>query len=98
KGLSEGTLPTLIHLLGPDSASKQLIAFEAASKLSLVLYHLPAEVLPASPVELENLTRLWRRETVLLPVALYLDAKEADRDFAPVTRFLARSNGLVILD
>jgi hypothetical protein len=98
KGLSGGTVPTLIHLLGPDSASKQLIAFDVASKLSLVLYHLPAEVLPSSPAELENLTRLWRRETALLPVALYLDAKEVDRDLAPVTRFLARSNGLVILD
>jgi ATPase family protein associated with various cellular activities (AAA)/winged helix domain-containing protein len=98
QGLSKGTIPTLIHLLGHDSGSKQLIASEAGARLSLALYHLPADLLPNSPAELEHLSRLWRRETVLLPIALYLDAKESERDLPPVTRFLARSNGLVILD
>jgi len=98
EGLRAGHLPELIHLLGPDSASKREIASETATKLSLALYAISAESLPSSPAELESLTRTWRRESLLLPVALYVDARDAERDFAPVTRFLARSRGLMFLD
>jgi ATPase family associated with various cellular activities (AAA)/Winged helix domain, variant len=98
EGLKAGAVPELLHLLGPDSASKQGIACEVAAKLSLALYILPAAMLPGSPGELEALARAWRRETLLLRVALYLDAKDSERDFAPAARFLARSNGLVFLD
>jgi ATP-dependent 26S proteasome regulatory subunit len=97
-GLAGGHLPELIHLLGPDSASKKAVASEVAGKLSLALYLVSADSLPASPQELEALARTWRREALLLPVALYVDARDAERDFPPVTRFLARSRGLMFLD
>jgi hypothetical protein len=96
--LSSRAAPDLVHLLGPDSASKQGIACELAARFELSLYMMPAAVLPTSPAELEGLARIWRREVRLLPVALYVDAREADRDVASVTRFLARSSGLVFLD
>ena len=98
EGLKSGSVPGLVHLLGPDQASKQQIAREVANGLSTALYLLPAAVLPASPAELDTLARTWRREALLLPVGLYLDAKEAERDTTAVTRFLSRSDGLIFLD
>jgi hypothetical protein len=97
--------PPVIHLLGPDVPSKQLIAWHAAAALNLHLYRLPAELLPTQAAELETLARLWRRESILLPVALYLDAHEAERSTQneggqapPLNRFLARSGGVLFLD
>ncbi len=78
----------VIQLTGPDPASKRLVAGEAARAVGLILCRLPAEHLPHAPAELEALARLWRRESWLLPLALYLDADEAGGGPA-VARFLA---------
>jgi hypothetical protein len=91
----------VVQLLGADPPSKQLLAWRAADALGLRLYRLPSELLPAEAAELERLTRLWQRETVLVPIALYLDADAEglhERQTLPVTRFLARSSGVVFLD
>jgi ATPase family associated with various cellular activities (AAA)/Winged helix domain, variant len=96
----------IIQLLGPDTSSKQLIASQAAATLGLQLYRLPAESLPSQAAELENLARLWQRESLLLPVALYLDAHEAEKATTSessaaqgsLNRFLMRSSGLIFLD
>ena len=105
--LTQGTpgaaLP-VINLLGSDQASKQSIASRATAALGLHLYRLPAELLPRQAAELETLARLWQRESTLLPVALYLDARETDRatqgdgSAQPINRFLSRSNGVFFLD
>lgn len=88
-----------IQLLGPDSASKQLVASHAAAALGLHLYRLPAELLPTDVQEMETLARLWERESILLPIALYLDAHDVDgTSVPPVSRFLERSNGIIFLD
>ena len=92
----------VIQLVGPDSLGKQLIAEHAAAELDLRLYRLPAGLLPAQGGELETFTRLWRRESALLPIGLYLDAHDAeggspDRQ-APLSRFVSRSNMLIFLD
>jgi hypothetical protein len=94
----------VINLLGPDQASKQSIASRATAALGLHLYRLPAELLPRQAAELETLARLWQRESTLLPVALYVDARETDRaaqgdgSAQPINRFLTRSNGVFFLD
>ncbi len=98
EGLAARTIPDLIHLVGPDSTGKQQVACEAAATLKMALYLIPSTVLPSSPVELETLARTWRRECLLLPVGLYVDARDAERDAPPVTRFLARCGGVVFLD
>jgi ATPase family associated with various cellular activities (AAA)/Winged helix domain, variant len=91
-----------VQLLGPDAASKQMVAARAAATLGLRLYRLPAALVPAQAVELETLTRLWQRESLLLPVALYVDAlgSEADAPQAgqasPVIRLLGRLRGSVV--
>jgi hypothetical protein len=91
-----------LQLLGRDSESKQLVARAAAHRLGLTLYRLAADMLPAQPAELENLSRLWQRETLLLPVALYLDARDVDRNAeahaVPLKRFLARGGGVLFVD
>ena len=93
-----------IHLLGADESSKQLVATSVATSLSLHLYRMPAQLLPANAAELETLARLWQRESILLPVALYLDAHGFDpsnpkegQAAPPVNRFLTRSGGIIFL-
>jgi hypothetical protein len=95
----------VVQLVGPDTLSKQLVAGHAAAAQSRQVVRLPAESLPARPDELETLARLWERESILLPIALYLDAHDelaasppADGQAPSLHRFLARCTGLVFLD
>ena len=77
----------VIHLLGPDSVSKQSIAKQAAKELGLSIYRLPADALPAAWPELETLARLYQRESQMLPIALYLDAHDSDKELPAVKPF-----------
>jgi hypothetical protein len=88
----------LIHLLGADSQSKQLIAASAARHLGRSLYKIPVDLLPGQWAELENLARLWRRESALLPIGLYIDAFEGEQGHTALSRFIAKSTGLTFLD
>lgn len=93
-----------IALSGRDRESKQLVARAAALSLGLHLYRLPVDSLPAHPGELETLARLWQRECLLLPLALYLDAHEVGRSTAaesPLDRFvrlISGTGGLLFVD
>jgi hypothetical protein len=89
----------IIQLIGPDAPSKQLVACQAAAALGLHLYRLPSELLPGQTGELELLDRLWQRESMLLPIALYLDAQRAETGAATALgRLLSRAGGLIFLD
>jgi AAA+ superfamily predicted ATPase len=94
----------VIQLLGPDTASKHLVAWHVSTALDLQLYRLPAELLPRHAADLDGLARLWQRESRLSPVALYLEAEEIGVDgptqgpTSPLARFLGRSEGLLFLD
>jgi hypothetical protein len=100
---SPGRLP-VVQVVGPDALSKQLVARHAAAHVGVQLYRLPAEMLPQQATELETFARLWERESLLLPIGLYLDTHETDGDAASdgqkslAHRFLARSGGLLFLD
>jgi AAA+ superfamily predicted ATPase len=97
--------PPAVQLAGADSGSKRLIAARAAAALGLSLCVLPVDALPSHVGELETLARLWERESLLLPLALYLDAHDLMRG-SDVTegantglrRFLARSASVVFVD
>ncbi|MDQ6623104.1 MAG: ATP-binding protein, partial [Verrucomicrobiota bacterium] len=89
-----GPLP-VAQLLGADSISKQLVAHAVAAKLQRNLCRLPAELLPSAAADLETLARLWERESRLLPLALYLDAEDAEASV--LHRFLARTDGFCFL-
>ena len=94
----------IVQLLGADTTSKQLVAAEAAHSVGLHLYRLPAMLLPTQASEIETLTRLWQRESLLLPLGLYIDTQSAGSDASspgqasPVTRLLERLEGAVFLD
>jgi hypothetical protein len=91
----------VVNLLGGDSPSKQAVARRVAAAIGRRLVRLPVGLLPDPIGELETLSRLWQRESAMMPVALYLDAQEVaageERQAPPITRFLARSNGLFFL-
>jgi hypothetical protein len=96
----DATLP-IVQLLGPDPICKQLVAAHAAEALGRHVYRMEAESLPAQFSEIEALARLWGRESALLPLALYLDAQEADgatpEHNAALQRFLSRADGVIFL-
>ncbi len=91
----------LIQLLGIDPTSKELIAWYVASTLGMRVYYLPLDLIPIHTADMENLARLWQRESLLLPLALYIDAHDVDEESANIAaklgRFLVRSDGLFFL-
>jgi hypothetical protein len=94
----------VVELLGTDSASKQLTAGRVADSLGLRLYRLSLSLLPTATGDLETLARLWQRESLLLPVALYLETQGSAAETpslgssSSLARFLDRLDGLVFLD
>jgi hypothetical protein len=98
-----GRLP-ILHLAGEDAASKRLVARHASQALGLRLYRVPADLIPSQAVELETFLRLWQRESILLPVAIYVDAHDIDVAAAgeaqaqALRRFLDRLEGVCFLD
>jgi hypothetical protein len=96
--VSPGGRPPAIQLLGVDPASKRLVAALIGTELARRPVRLDAALLPAAPAELESFARLWQREALLLPVALYLDADSVEPGQAgAVDRLLARLDGVVLL-
>ncbi|MBN1428163.1 MAG: ATP-binding protein [Anaerolineae bacterium] len=71
-------LPPAIQLIGSDLTAQRAIAVAASSQLDLALHLMPTAALPASPVDMESLHRLWEREAMLSSDALLLDCDQAD--------------------
>ncbi|MGE5594618.1 MAG: ATP-binding protein [Hyphomicrobiales bacterium] len=99
---AKGRGATVLQLVGSDAISKRMAAAHIAGQLGLRLYRLPAQLIPQAPHELDDLARLWHRESLLLPVALMIDTSDIDLDGANgmVTRlaqFLARTGGTILL-
>jgi ATP-dependent 26S proteasome regulatory subunit len=94
---SRGPMLPLIQLLGPDGPSKQLVAAQVASEVGSRLYRIPAELLSVAAPDIETLARLWQRESLLLPLVLYLDAHDGDGGEALARRLLTRTDGLLFL-
>jgi hypothetical protein len=94
----------IIELLGEYSSTKQMIARTASNELGLYLYRFQVQMLPNNALDLELLSRLWQRESVLMPIALYADASElaassqAGDSATHLNLFLESSNGLFFLD
>jgi hypothetical protein len=98
---AEGHSLPVVQLIGPDQDSKLLVATKAAAQLGVHPYRLPADAVPTQTTDLETFIRLWHRECLLLPVAIYLDAREIDAGdprSGPVQRLLARTEGILFAD
>jgi hypothetical protein len=99
-----GGQPPVIQLLGSDMPTKLIIARHVSAELGLYLYRLQIQMLPTQADDLENFSRLWQRESILLPIALYIEAHEegtsgqAVPHSALLNRFLAITNGIFFLD
>ena len=69
-------IPAVIQLVGNDTLSKQLVAQKIATKFNFNLINIPLDLLPTQAMELEEFARLWQRESLLLPIAGYIDAHQ----------------------
>ncbi|HSI59399.1 MAG TPA: ATP-binding protein, partial [Ideonella sp.] len=98
--LTQARLP-LVQLLGIDAGSKLELAREMCAELHCDLYRLAFDALPTHQAEADALVRLWQRERLLLPIALYLDAEEAQgaphEAAAAFQAFVARDIGLAFV-
>lgn len=86
--------PPAAILLGLDSGAKLLVAQAVCERMERTLYRIGADALPLAIGEIENLARVWQRETALLPLTLYIDAQadgaSADH-LAALDRFVMRA-------
>lgn len=93
----------IVQLLGTDAISQQLIAKQMANTLGYDLYRLPVGLLPTQVSDIEAIARLWQRECLLLPLALYLDAQAFNLtppnqgQLSAMQRFLTRSGDFVFV-
>jgi hypothetical protein len=97
----EGELAPAIVLLGGDTPSKELVANSVAGALSMRLYRMPAGLLPVQAADIEAFARLWQRESLLVPGALYLEAANVEPESPAgqaVSLLLSRNQGLTFLD
>jgi len=96
----EGRLP-VVQLVGRDGPSKEVVAVAAAAQLGLKIFRLQTGMLPQQPADLEALARLWQRESLLLPAALYLEAPTSEGEGArmqAIQLLLSRLDALVFVD
>ena len=99
-----GTGIPMVQLLGSDRASKKTVASDVAASMDLHLYRLSTAAMPAQSSEADTFARLWQRESLLLPVALYVEAPAAVPDATvggtsvSVTRLVDRLQGVIFLD
>ena len=92
-----------VQLRGKDSESKRLVAARVCAMLGLNAYVLPVSQLPESSGDLELFIRLWQRESLLMPLALYIDANDVNpTEKQSLARFAQRffqgNNCLVFMD
>jgi len=95
----------LVQVLGADPASKRDVLATAAAGAGRTLLAIPAAALPSAPQDAERFVQLWRREAMLLPVALLVEGVTAHgprEDGAPApavpARLLQRLAGPVFVD
>ena len=90
--------PPVVQLLGQDRHSRLAIASQVCARLSQHLHRVAFESLPLARGELETMARLWRRESLLLPLALYVEADEAEGErLAALATLLGLPLGLVFV-
>jgi hypothetical protein len=91
--------PPIVELLGPDRVSKRLVAARVAAALGLHLQSMDLKALPAQSGDFDHFTRLWQRETRLLPIGLYLHVDTTgDGEKGLLHRFLAKNRCVVFVD
>jgi hypothetical protein len=93
----------VVSLAGPHPASKRIIAQAVVAELGAYIVRLPVTNLPPPGADLAALIRLWERDSMLSPLALYLDAFDPEGDLpreatVAARRLLSRAKGLIFID
>ena len=96
------SLMPIIQLLGADGPGKQVVAYRASAAFERHVYRMSTDMLRGQVAEIDTMIRLWHCESMLLPLALFVDVHESDfpADGAaqvPLSRFLARADGILFL-
>lgn len=92
-----GSTP-VVQFVGDDPVSRQIVAQRTAQSLGLTPCRVPTAILPKPSGELETLARLWHRESILMPIALYLDdSDDVSEAQSLIPRLIARSGGVFLL-
>ena len=103
-GVPEGGKIPVVQLAGADATSKRRVCAHVCAALGVEIYRLPWSLVPTTPPELETFARLWRRQSLLLPVALYLDLQGMETEgpqnaqASAIGRLLSEIGGLVFVD
>ncbi|MEH2195703.1 MAG: ATP-binding protein [Nostoc sp.] len=91
----------IVQLCGSETISKRSIAAIICQLQGLNLWVMPAQMIPLAPSELDNLIRLWTRETILSKCALLIDCNELDTNdparLNAIARFIERTKGFLIV-
>lgn len=96
---NDGDGVPVVELMGHDTTSKRLIAGKVCRELGLNLHCLALKSLPGHSGDFETFTRLWQRESLLMPLALFLEMEGAgEEEQVKLRRFLERIGGVVFLD
>jgi len=77
---TDGGDPPVVELVGVDPAVRRGLAAVAANRLGWELYEITPERVPSAPSDLADLMRIWERETLLVPVLLYVDGGDLSRE------------------
>ena len=101
RAVAKQQLP-VVQLLGRDAAGKKLVSLQVAGEFRRLIYQLTAEALAAQGAEAATFIRLLQRETQLLPLTIYVDARDLDKSaegrVAALKRLLSDYEGLIFLD
>jgi ATP-dependent 26S proteasome regulatory subunit len=97
----ERSIIPVIQLCGDDILARSLIVAQACKIAGLNLCTISTYALPTSPGELDDLIRLWERESILSANALLLNCDELVEADGPrmssITRFIERTRGVLII-
>ncbi len=100
-GVEGGDASPVIQLCGSDAMSKRGIAATACAASDREPLVMAADAIPIAPGELDVLVRLWEREALLEPCAVFLDCEEMDDAdglrAGAVARFIDQMRGPVIV-
>jgi AAA+ superfamily predicted ATPase len=93
--------PRIVQLLGSDATGKQMIAAHACAELGVRLLRIGCELLPQQPADIDMQARLWQRECLLMPMAVYVDLDAgggaAEASLPQVRQFLGRIQGMALI-
>jgi hypothetical protein len=91
--------PALVQLTGNDAAATRGVAAQAFANLGTSEIVIDARALPRDPGEIERVTQIWARETLLRGTGLYLDAHGLDEttESLPVVLFVENAPGPIVV-